>query len=513
MIFLCTILFITYRLLSMQKDMRILQLNHYHNDRFFPYMLKGMKLQEFIINVLVHSPFLLLLFTQQQFELFVLMLFVYIYVLNKYMISYHLYTLKITNRVKRLGGTISILYCLFILCFYQAELFIIYLLMLMFFDKEVIYIANCINRPIENKVRLYYINEAKKIVEEHRKLIKITTIGSYGKTSTKNFIYSLLCRHKYTLKSDGSYNNLMGNTITIRKHLKPIHEVLVCEMGSDHVGEIKELMNFIEPQYVVLTSIGNQHLETFKTQHNIIKEKTSCLYEMKENDVAFLNVDDLYIYENKDRGVCKKITFGQHVSADYRLMNYEFNNSGACFSIKFKQEIILFETSLLGYFNIMNLVASISVAHHLGVNFKEIQQLIPMIEPVTHRLEMIKKKRYTLIDNAFNSNEKSFHNSLDILQRMNQRTILITPGLIDLKYNDQINEDLLCEACTKVDEIVLVGYLNREAMLKGINKGSCKCFKVVDTMELALRYVELIKEENYVVLIENDIPKEVMNVL
>lgn len=511
MFVLCLILFIAYKLMNMQKHIRILQLNHYHNDRYLSYVLKGLSFHELIVRVVVHLPFILLMFTQQQLELFVLMLFVYIYVFNKYMICYQLYTLKYTNRILRLCLCISLLYIIILLYIYQTSNFIYYVILLLLFDREIIYIANSIIKPLEILIYKYYIKDAKKILDDCTNLVKIATVGSYGKTSTKNFIYYLLCHHKYALKSKGSYNNLMGNTLVIRKSLKAIHEVFVCELGSDHEGEIKQLMQFIRPNYVVLTSIGNQHLETFKTQHAIIREKTSCLLEMKEKDVAFLNIDNLYIYQNQHKGICKKVTFGKHVNANYRLMDYEFKGSKTSFSVKYKNEYIVFETNLLGYFNLMNMLASISVAHYMGIPFHDIQHYVPCIEPVAHRLESIKKSDYTILDNAFNSNEKSFRNSLDILQRMEEKTILVTPGLIDLKYNDEINTQLLCEATYSCDEIVLVGKLNREAMLKGINKGKCKCFKIVDTMEEALHYLEVRTEKNFIALIENDIAKELMN--
>ena len=101
--------------------------------------------------------------------------------------------------------------------------------------------------------------------------------GSYGKTSTKNILYHLVNDTFMTLKTPHSYNNPMGITKTIRTMLQPIHEVFLCEMGADHVHDIEELMEFVQPSMSIVTSIGSQHLQTFHSMENIQKEKMQMI--------------------------------------------------------------------------------------------------------------------------------------------------------------------------------------------------------------------------------------------
>lgn len=507
-------IFYLYRTLSLQKELRMLQLQHYQLDRFYKYIYQSGQDGQYIMQrLIVHSPFLLLLMNiNKQVELFALLLAVYFYITCKMMQSdQHKIQLHYTKRIVRLYLMLFLLYAIGFTFCYKSNYFLYGVLIMMSMNKLFVLVANICLQPIEKVIQNRYIMEAKKIIREHSYLQRIGIVGSYGKTSTKNIVYALLSNQFYTLKSKSSYNNMMGNTITIRKHLKQIHEILICEMGSDHVGELKKLMQFIQPQYLILTSIGNQHLETFKTQENIIQEKTSPLLYMKKEDIAFMNIDNPYLYQNKNKGICKKIYFGEHVEAQYRLHDIKMNEKGSTFSITNEKETITFTTSLLGYYNIMNIVGSIALAHTIDVSFTQIQQQLTHLQSIEHRLQLIPKEKYTLIDNAYNSNELSFKNSLSILSKMDQYKIFITPGLIDLKEDDIINEKIMNDIVGCVDEVVLVGYKNRKAMIQGLKNNHFNAYRIVDTMEEALHYADSLQRTNYIVFIENDIPKDFMN--
>ena len=92
-----------------------------------------------------------------------------------------------------------------------------------------------------------------------------------------------------------SYNTPMGITRTVREMLKPIHQVFVCEMGADHVGDIEELMNFVHPTIGVVTSIGPQHLNTFGSQENNVNEKMKMIEMLPEDGFGVLNYDNPFI--------------------------------------------------------------------------------------------------------------------------------------------------------------------------------------------------------------------------
>ena len=112
------------------------------------------------------------------------------------------------------------------------------------------------------------------------KVIGIT--GSYGKTSVKYFLSTALKAKYNVLMTPESYNTPMGVVKTIREQLRPTHEIFVCEMGARNVGDIKEICDIVFPDYGIITSIGEQHLESFKSIDNIVKTKFE-LYDAVQN--------------------------------------------------------------------------------------------------------------------------------------------------------------------------------------------------------------------------------------
>ena len=178
--------------------------------------------------------------------------------------------LKLTGRVKRMFATeIAIIATIMCICGIQNYL-CIKLQIINALAIILCMIANTINYPIEALARLWYINDAKKILKSCPNLIVIGVTGSYGKTSVKNFLAKTLSSKYEVLVTPQNYNTTMGVVKTIRNHLKSTHQVFVCEMGATKPNDIKEICDIVHPKYGVITSIGPQHLESFKSIENVI---------------------------------------------------------------------------------------------------------------------------------------------------------------------------------------------------------------------------------------------------
>ena len=125
----------------------------------------------------------------------------------------------------------------------------------------------------------------------------IGVTGSYGKTSVKFYLETLLQTKFSTLVTPESYNTPMGVVITIRTMMKPTHEIFVCEMGARYTGEIKELCDLVHPDHGIIASVGPQHLDTFGSLENIQKTKFELADSLPEGGMLFLNGDNEYINE------------------------------------------------------------------------------------------------------------------------------------------------------------------------------------------------------------------------
>ena len=156
----------------------------------------------------------------------------------------------------------------------------------------IILLSNLINKPVELSINQYYTNDAKKMLKSCPNLKIIGITGSYGKTSVKYYLTTLL-RSKYNvLMTPESYNTPMGVVKTIRGSLKATHEIFICEMGAKWVGDIKELCDIVHPHHGVITSVGPQHLESFKTLDAVKNTKFELADAVEGKGMLFLNGDD-----------------------------------------------------------------------------------------------------------------------------------------------------------------------------------------------------------------------------
>ena len=163
-----------------------------------------------------------------------------------------------------------------------------------------------------------------------------------------------------------------------------MHQVFLCEMGADHVGEILELMHFVKPQIGIVTAIGPQHLATFHSMENIVREKMYMIEELPADGLGFLNADNSYIRAHPLASACKIIWFGKDIIADYRIVKIQPHALGTTFSIEHEKEIYSFDIKLLGEHNVYNACVGIAAAHEMGVPFSKLQALCKEITYVKH---------------------------------------------------------------------------------------------------------------------------------
>ncbi|WP_238928332.1 UDP-N-acetylmuramoyl-tripeptide--D-alanyl-D-alanine ligase [Bulleidia sp. zg-1006] len=420
--------------------------------------------------------------------------------------------LVLTSRVKRQLFISFLLVGLTIFSFIYFRLDFLWLLCLTLSPWLYMYLVGWLTYPFEKAIQQYYIHLGKKRLYAQTDLIKIGITGSYGKTSTKNIIHSIVREEYNALMTPASYNTPMGITMTIRHYLKPIHQVFICEMGADHRGEIKRLMKYVQPQIGVVTSIGPQHLLTFGSLENIIAEKMQMIECLpKENGLGVINLDNPYIRQYKVKNKVPLISFGiQSKDADYRAVKINYTATGSYFTVIHAQEEVRFHTKLLGELNIMNILSGIVVSRHLGVSWKSLQRAVANMEQVEHRLELKKMNGYRFIDDAFNANPIGAKISLEVLSMMPGKRYIITPGMIDLgKKQDEYNREFGKQMKHFVDEVILVGPKQTKAIQEGLAEMNfdSEHIHVYQTVKEAFSYVYEHANEHDTILLENDLPE------
>ena len=370
-------------------------------------------------------------------------------------------------------------------------------------------LAYKINQPIEKKINKKYFDECKDTLSKRSDLIKIGVTGSYGKTSVKNVLQSILSKKYEVLATPESYNTPMGIVKTV-KRLEDKHQILICEMGARQVGDIDELCSLVSLDYAVITGITRQHLETFSTLENVIKTKSEILKGVKKS--AFISADDKYSIEIYKNAKCDKYLAGVNKTKNSYLYaeNVSFSELGTNFTLVFGDKKVDVKTSLLGKGAVSNIVLASAVALNFGITLDEIKEAIENLKQIPHRLELIKGANGVyVLDDGYNSNPEGFKTAIELLKSFKGKKYVVTPGMVELGHaqsglNYKMGE-LLSTVC---DGVILVGRSGSLQIREGLlckDYPKEKIFMVKNLTEAKELFPSLLNSGD-VVLFENDLP-------
>jgi UDP-N-acetylmuramoyl-tripeptide--D-alanyl-D-alanine ligase len=254
----------------------------------------------------------------------------------------------------------------------------------------------------------------------------------------------------------------------------------------------------------MLTSIGPQHLETMKTQENIIAEKFEIV-DCIDDGWVFLNYDNDFIVSRKTNK--NVIRYGLVAgNKDYLASEISVSERGTAFTVNG----VKFETKLLGAHNVQNITGAIAVANKLGIELKDLILPVKRLEPVPHRLQIINKGNDIIIDDAFNSNPVGANGALDVLKEFSGTRILVTPGMIELGAKEfELNKAFGSHAADCCDYAVLIGEKQAVPIKAGLleNNFPEEKISVFKTLNEGLNFVFTIdSKEQKIILLENDLP-------
>lgn len=364
--------------------------------------------------------------------------------------------------------------------------------------------------PIERLIFRMYFNDAKKRLLQDPDLIRIGITGSYGKTSTKFVLAEILSQKYNVLYTPSSFNTPMGVTRIVRERLESSHQVFIGEMGARHVGEIRELSNLVHPHIGILTSVGPQHLDTFRTIERIRDTKYELIEALPEDGFAVFSDDGDIVKGLYDKTAKPKALVGTEGS-DAWASDVRVSASGSRFVLHLKgMESIDCETEMLGEHNIRNIVVAAAVAQHLGLNRAQIIRGIASVKPVEHRLQLIHNPGgIAVIDDAFNTNPRSSKEAMKVLGSFSGRRILVTPGMVELgadeeKYNYEFGQAI----CGNADLVYLVGKKHTQPIRKGMIDGGFdeNAITVCTSLNDAISRLKNVLKAGDVVMYENDLP-------
>lgn len=340
-----------------------------------------------------------------------------------------------------------------------------------------ILVANLSLAPWERAVnRRFYALAATRMRRYPGEVVGIT--GSYGKTTTK-FITAALLQGRYSVfKTPDGVNTTMGIVRIVREALRDDHRFFVVEVAAYGPGEIREVCEILRPRFGILTAVGVQHLERFGTPERIAEAKYELIASLQPDGVAIVNADDpncLRLAERARREGRRVRLYG--VGEDERALSVrgkdvKLSSKGSAFRVETEYGAAMFETRLLGGWNIGNILGATAAALECGVPLEEIADSVRTLAPAPKRLEIREEGGVIKLIDVANANPRGAQMALEVLSQFEGGSkILITPGLVELgQIEAEENRRLGRAAAAVCDYVVLVGLQQTQPLREGLRE-------------------------------------------
>jgi UDP-N-acetylmuramoyl-tripeptide--D-alanyl-D-alanine ligase len=269
----------------------------------------------------------------------------------------------------------------------------------------------------------------------HREQMDIPVIaitGSNGKTTTKELLATIMGLRWKTVSTKGNLNNHIGVPLTLLK-IKNDTQFAVVEVGANHPGEIASLCNIIKPTHGLITNIGRAHIGEFGSFENVVKAKAELYEWLRSNKGSiFVNTGNkrlIYLLKPSDstipynpNGIESSGSFSVIHSVPFLQVLWKVNN-----------EEYTLNTQLFGSYNLENLVASIAVGKHFGLDSLKIKSAVESYIPQNNRSQVFTTQNNTLILDAYNANPTSMEASVnEFLKLKEKRKIIVLGDMLEL---------------------------------------------------------------------------------
>ena len=357
--------------------------------------------------------------------------------------------------------------------------------------------ANALTSIFENARNKKYVTRVGQVLNQ-TDIIRVGVVGSYGKTSVKNILKTLL-QEKYTVvETPASYNTPIGIAKTVFSQEFTDKQVFIAEMGARRKGDIKALCALVKPNFAVFTGVCRQHLATFGSIDNVWEEKS----EIIKSGALTVCADSLRPRIAGEENV--RYTDGV-VIEDIKLLATETK-----FTWVKRTEKTQISIPLLGETAVENVRLCMALALQMGLTEEEIENGLQKIQPIPHRLQLIESGGAYILDDGYNANERGAKEAVETLSRFTGRKCIVTPGIVECgilesEINEKLGEQI---AQAGLDKVILVGETLVCAVKNGyVNAGgTLENLKIVKTLDDAQKCLKDWLAQGDAVLFLNDLP-------
>jgi UDP-N-acetylmuramoyl-tripeptide--D-alanyl-D-alanine ligase len=259
--------------------------------------------------------------------------------------------------------------------------------------------------------------------------------GSNGKTSTKELLAAVMRKRFKTLWSEASFNNDIGVPLTLLK-LDNTHTAAVVEVGTNHPGELKPLLDMIRPRFGVITSLGREHLEFFGDMNGVAEEESHLAQALPPNGVLFANGDCLGMEWIIRRSRARAVRVGMGVANDWRGRLVVLDEVGTTFGVRAPHPLWCggYRINLLGRHQVINAMLALAVGAELGLLRAEILCGLASCRPIRMRMQLWRAQGVRVLDDAYNANVDSMLAALQTLRDLpcNGRRVAVLGDMAEL---------------------------------------------------------------------------------
>lgn len=377
--------------------------------------------------------------------------------------------------------------------------------------------ANTLLRPVQRRETARFVRSAELRLHEVAPLV-VGITGSYGKTTTKVAVASVLETTGPSYPTPASFNSYLGVVRAINEGLRDEHQSFVVEMGAYREGDVAELCQLVGPSIGVLTAIGPAHLERFGSLDATERAKGELAAAIPPTGVFVTRADDercRRVADTRASASLRLFSPTPHPDAYVWAEDIEIASGRTQFVLRSRElgddAAVTVRARLLGTHNVANLLAAATVGFAVGLTASQIARALARVQPPAHRLSPIVNGAagIVVIDDSYNANPAGAAAALQVLRsHPAERRILITPGIVELGAEEEAANRTLGRLAAEVCDLCLLSGPNAADVKTGLLDGGFHEDRILVMPDGPSAHEKLaqLSRRGDVILFENDLP-------
>lgn len=332
---------------------------------------------------------------------------------------------------------------------------------------------------------------------------RIAVLGSYGKTTMKELLVTVLSEAKKVAATPGNKNVLISHARWVSKKLAGDEDVLIFEYGEAQPGDIAKLAAFSKPDIAVITGVAPAHMDAYPNLAAIAQDFAAIAETVKPENI-YINKNELL--ETTINGMLYSV----EGLGEWKVGGVVLGLDGTTFTLSDGRETLRLHTDLLGGHQIGPLCAVVAIAKQLGLSNQQITAGIAKTKPYQHRMQPYQLGGAWVIDDTYNGNIEGVRAGLELLKVLpGRRKLYVTPGLVDQgEETERIHMEVgSLIGAARPDRVVLMQNSVTAYLQAGLTQSNYSGEVVIETNPLQFyTNLEHIVAAGDLIMLQNDWP-------